>query len=362
MNTEEILNDMSMTLQWSENTRETYSITLRQYAKYHNLDLQQLLDEADEEEDKRIRMKHRQIKTRLLSFQQYMAGKYEQSTTNKKMALVKHMYSFYEIELPRIIPIKVIKTETIKDIPTAEHIRTAILSTPNKKSKAIIALMASSGMGRSEILHLTLQDFIDATQDYTSQTELVPILNELSTKSVVPTFNIHRIKTGMPYYTFCTPEATQLIIDYILERMFREDLTLDKQLIDISKYGFVKMFSRINDKQGWGYKNKRRFFRSHSMRKFFATTLTKARVDFIYIEFLLGHSINSTTAAYYKVDPESLKKRYMTFMDKLTFLGDIKYDTIQSQEKQELELLRAKTKEQEERINAIEQILQQRHI
>lgn len=362
MNTEEILDDMSMTLQWAESTKETYRIVYTQYAKYHGITLQELLDEADEEEEKRIRMKHRSIKRRLLNFQQAMKQVYAPSTLNKRMNQIRQMYSFYDIELPKLAPIKNTQTETIEDIPTHEHIRKAILSTSNKKARAIIAVMASSGMGRAEIHSITIQDFINATKEYTTQQELYQIINELSHKEVVPTFHITRIKTNKPYYTFCTPEATQLTLTYLNERYFKEEIKPTDQLFNLTLHGYKGIFERINERQNWGYRNNHRFFRSHSMRKFFATTLTKAQVDFINIEFLLGHSINSTTAAYYKVDPASLKKKYMQIMNKLTFLGDIQYETIQSEEKKELNELRKKTKEQEQRLNSIEELLRQRHL
>ena len=44
------------------------------------------------------------------------------------------------------------------------------------------------------------------------------------------------------------------------------------------------------------------------------------------------------------------------------FFGEIQYESIQSLEKKELEMLREKTKSQEERLNNIERLLRNRRI
>lgn len=53
-------------------TIKNYSLSLRNYMNHTGLTLQELIDEADEEEDKQIRMKRRQIKNRLLSFRNHL--------------------------------------------------------------------------------------------------------------------------------------------------------------------------------------------------------------------------------------------------------------------------------------------------
>lgn len=58
--------------------------------------------------------------------------------------------------------------------------------------------------------------------------------------------------------------------------------------------------------------------RTHNLRKFFATTLEKNKVPHLTSRWLLGHTIDPTTDAYFKADPESLKPDYLEVVDQLT--------------------------------------------
>lgn len=80
--------------------------------------------------------------------------------------------------------------------------------------------MMSSGMGSREVRTLTLKDYIDAHQirKYDSS-NIEDIINKLQEKeNEIPTWSIRRIKTGMPYITFSSPEANRAINEYLEDR------------------------------------------------------------------------------------------------------------------------------------------------
>ena len=360
MTTEEILQEMKMMRDWSNGTYANYELAVQSYEKDTGMTLNQLIDEADEEEEKGIRMKRRKIKQHLQHFIQTNKNHLKSSSLRKRVEIISSIYKYHEIECPHInIPLR-ISEERIEDIPTRQHIKQAILSTNNKRIRALICFMASSGCGSAEARNITIQDMMEATKDYHQEITVQNWIQKLKkTNNIIPIIQAERQKTKTRYYMFCTPEAMEYIINYLEDRMYNEEITPSDKLFPYSRQGIVQLFERINTRNNWGKVDTYNFFRAHSLRKFFATTLTKVRVDFLITEFLLGHKVNKTTAAYYKLDPQALKIEYMKIMTELTFFGDIHYSDIESQEKKELELLREKTRNQEERLRTIEQILRQ---
>ena len=112
---------------------------------------------------------------------------------------------------------------------------------------AIILFMSSSGAARTEMLSLSIQDFIDSTRLYHNSNDIYEILDILKEREdVVPTWKVHRQKTDKWYYTFCSPEANREIINYLL---LREDLDNDKldEIQELAQiwYGCHAFFDRL---------------------------------------------------------------------------------------------------------------------
>lgn len=302
-------------------TLQLYKLSLTHYTNYNQLSLNELLLEAEKEEEERIRMRHRTIRKRLRNFQTYLKEEYEPSTINTMMHHVKSFYSHYEIELPsKIKTLTVPIHETKDDIPTMEHVRTAVNGTGNLKHKAIFLFMASSGVSSRELINLTIQDFINATKDYHNSTDINDVLNELQKQDdVIPTWTFIREKVNYEYYCFNSPEATNAIIKYLSSR---GPLKPYYQLFKYSQQGLSKLFQRTNERHNWPEKKTRIFFHPHAMRKLFATTLVGAkiegrRLEETFIEWMLGHRIAGSKAAYYKSKPHILKEDYFLFVHEL---------------------------------------------
>ena len=112
---QEIIDDFATTRKLSPNTKRRYKRILNRYSKFNNMTLQELLDEADLEEEQRIRRKKRKIKDRLLKFRTLVYDKYMTSTAKSNIDVILTFYRHFEIEIPQLP--KVSTKNTIENPP-----------------------------------------------------------------------------------------------------------------------------------------------------------------------------------------------------------------------------------------------------
>ena len=173
----------------------------------------------------------------------------------------------------------------------------------------MILFISSSGCAKAETLSLTVGDFIKATEDYHDGGSIDDVLECLENrKDVVPTFYLKRIKTNKFYHTFCSPEASFHIVKYLLSR---EDLSFDDKLFDFTDSSLIYNFKKVNDKLGFGFVGKYRFFRSHALRKYHASNIG---LSADYIDALQGRAKTKVHEAYIKTNPNKLKEIYISAM------------------------------------------------
>ena len=299
-------------------TMKGYESSLKKYEKFCGKSIDSLLEEALNEESKRIPLKERKLKKRLVGFRSYLLNSdMSPNTVKTYFSKLKTFYLHFEIELPHLPDAKYDTTYETNylDLPTKEDIRN-VLDVVSIDMKAIILFMSSSGTAKAETLSLTVEQFIRGTEEYHDGGSLKDILDTLEKRrDVVPTFYLKRIKTSKYYYTFCSPEASYYIVKYLKTR---EDLTLDSSLFDFSDSLLLTRFQDINDNMGWGFKGKYRFFRSHTLRKFHASNIGLSAE---YIDSLQGRSKNEVHETYIKTNPEELKKIYMKAMNNVMIYG-----------------------------------------
>ena len=283
------------------------------------MNLKNLIDEADLEEEMGLRVKNRTIKKRLEEYRIYKINSESSSGTMKRyFQLVKTFYRHHEITIPYIPPIQIKKDyhEKYEDIPKIEHLKKAIDTTDNLMEKAIILFMSSSGTAKNETLNLTINDFINATEEYHSNGNIKEIIEEIYTKKlsnyseIIPLFELVRIKTDYHYYTCCSDEATEIILKYLKTR---KKLQYDSKLFEINREEFNKFFKRINDSNNWGKTGFFGFFHSHALRKFHATVIE----DKSLVDALQGRKRDLITESYYKQNPKRIKQLYLEVVHKL---------------------------------------------
>lgn len=348
-----------------KSTIQFYHNVLKRYCEYLQLTPTQFIEEAENEEEERIRMKKRKIKWYFIEYMDLIEEAGMAFSTRKKIqSTIRTFYREFEIELPRTVRLihedeELITTDSMIQ---KEHIEKAY-DRADVKYKAIIKLIMSSGMGASEITNLTYKDFLNSLnlQEDKSPQKIREEINSRENIDKIPCWKIRRYKTKMPYFTFSSPESVEAILNYLDDMESRERyITPDMYLFTTSRMeqiGPVTLtttFRKINDRCGFGKLGKFRFFRSHNLRKYFATSLYTAGVREKTIDWLLGHKIIVVNGRYIKSDIEAVKLEYLKGLDALS-LEKVDVRVVTSKELQEME---DKNKALQKQINHIEKALQ----
>lgn len=300
----------------SKNSIETYHTALKDYTVFNNLSLEELIDEADKEEEERIRSSKRKILKRLKKYRNHKIKQNSPPNTIKtRFGQIKTFYRHFGIEIPYIPPVQIKNKhhETFEDIPTIKHIKEVVESTSNLKHKALILFMSSSGTAINETLNLRIKDFITATSEYHNEKNIYDVLKKLKTeKDIIPLFKLIRLKTDHHYYTCCSPEATNAIIKYLAND--ERKLTPNDKIFDLKMMGAMSIFQRITENQGWEKVGSQWFFHSHALRKFHATAIEDGGL----VNTLQGRKADSVTEAYFKHNPKRIKEKYLEHLSNLT--------------------------------------------
>ena len=360
MNDEEILDDFVKSRNLKPISKKAYKASIKLYTEYHQMTLQDLIKEAEIEEDTGIRWKRRKLKRRLIDFRTFLAEKYLKNYAKNTFSRILTIYKHYEIEIHDLPPLSQKNFHqpnpiSYKDLPDKDILGIALeISKP--VMKAIILFMSSSGCARKETLNLTIQDFIDATIDYHTPSaqrkqnhtkniyEVLEILKDHN--DIVPTFKLRRQKTDKWYYTFCSPEATTEIINYLLQ--LTKPLTNETKLFQIHQSTFSTKFINMNTVMQLGKKGTYNRLRSHMLRKFHASRLKNDGMDKYDVNSMQGKGLNSTDEAYFLDDPEKLREKYIKHMACLTINLDINKIDIESPEFKQLKEM---YKEKEAEVN-----------
>ncbi|KAF5040539.1 hypothetical protein DSECCO2_532380 [anaerobic digester metagenome] len=313
---------------------KSYRYALRKYIEFTNKKLEELIEEAESEEDEHphIRLRKRKINLYLTNFKSALdESDLSEKTKKYIILLVKAFYREFDIEVPKSKRGKSINStnnETIDDLPTMKEIE-RFMEYCNSVYKAIIVTGLSSGMSRAELSSLTFKHFFDAIP-LESYPETLPdalyVLKEK--KDLVLFWNIERVKTGNKYFTFSSPESLDHITTY-LEELHHKHPEFNPKLED-KLFRSLSVNNPINTNtmgSKFNYTNKNHDFRrvngcyvvrNHNLRKYFATTLERNKVPHLSTRWMLGHTIDKVTNAYFKADPKSVKEDYLNVVNSLT--------------------------------------------
>ena len=360
-----ILQEMKILQGWSEHTYKQYTRNIKAYSDFHNTTFEELLQEAEEDEEKISKVQKRRIKQRLTSYILYLheEGK-SNNTINTYLANVKQVYLHQDIEIPRLPSITKQEKESYTDLLTKQEITRAIENS-NTKMKAIITTLASTGLRISDLVQITVHEFLIATKMYHNYEEedlsdkvVFPILKGLQKKdNIIPMFKIKSVKTNIEHFTFCSPEATYFIIQMLLERYMKKGVCLDENIFDLKSKSVTANFERLSDKLQMKWKTRRRRFHPHALRKWFATTLQNNDVDFLAVEFLLGHTLKSVTSSYYFANPEKIRLKYERVVDELCFVTRVHHVDLVGAEHRELQELKRENRLIRDKLYEVEELL-----
>jgi integrase len=301
----------------SAKTKEIYNHALKQFMKFHHIENYTSLLAASNIEDKIqdyiISVVNRQLSTSFIKI---------------FLASIKNFFEMNDIENIRWRKLKRFMGE---ETPVHEdrcyryeEIQT-LINAADMKLKAVILLMASSGM-RVGALSVTRLGHLKRMHD----------LYKIS---------VYEGQKGKgKYYTFCTPEAAKAIDSYLQFRercgeklttdspLFRKDFDIDfheaarNQVIPSSYHSIrmdvfncliksgVRTIDHVNS-----FRNRKEVKMTHGFRKFFETQLVNAKLHEIIIRKLTGHSErDNLTQLYSKQTVDELLQEYVKAIDNLT--------------------------------------------
>lgn len=320
-----------------------YRLALEKYTDFNKMSLDELIDEAENEEDTIPRLRKRKITKRLAEFKEHLDdGNLSQDYINHQFGLVRSFYNEFDIQLPRTRRRKARKDrkeETIEDLPTMDDIRKS-LDKSNTNYKAIILVMLSSGMSRAEVPSLTFKHFYDSIPLEKYPKTLEELIDKFENEeNIILYWRLKRIKTGKAYFTFTSPEASYWILESLkeLHRKFPEynplpeDTFFRPNNIPLTPDTLSQAFRRINKRAGLMKEGGGLTVRPHMLRKVFATTLERNKFPHTYTSWLLGHSISNQTASYFKADPGAVKEEYIQIVDQLSVNEEVEPRTVTSE-------------------------------
>ncbi len=361
----------------NESTIGGYLTSLTGYCDYHGMSIEELVDEAEQEEDNGIRLKKRKIKKRLIEYRNHLYDKkYSNKTIKSKMSDIIFFFDRCEIEIPKLgrkenVPYD--RSISFDEVPKKEHVKKAIETTTSIKNRALYLFCMSSCSGSAEAREFTIEEYIRGVKGIPDNIDITDInieevldevekdLNEAlenpqeQNESIVPVFHFVRKKKKRDYFTCITPEANQYIINYLKTR---EGLTLEDKVFDYSRKSLIRAFQSVNDKNNWGWINRdrQRFFTSHQLRRLGANLIEDEKL----VNQISGRKFDETTEAYFKRDKKKIRKEYFKWLDELTiyqkyrinFMTDERYAAFAQE-------LQAEKKEKEQYKKEIEELKKQ---
>ena len=301
-----------------------YIASVELYEKINEASLDDLIKEAEMEEEEGIRWKHRTLKRRLITFRKYLFEHFKERSAkvylNKIMSIYRH-FEIYIGQLPYFKSNSINKSHvvTFEELPTRDEILQGYYAA-NNTLKTVILLASSSGMSRIDMLNLTVADFLEACGEYTTETGVLEQLRELHGRDdLIPTFRMSRQKTCKPYVTFCSPEAATHIIHLLFEH---QNFDGDAKIFKCKGSTLNLWFKKLNDNLQLGTVGEYVKLRCHMLRKYHASTLINAENGFTIeeVDTLQGRSKDMTHRSYFMEREASLKQKYISCLDALTIL------------------------------------------
>jgi len=342
-----------------QNSKRNHLHALKKYVEFTGMNPDELIKEADYEQDNVKKYKERKIKKYLTDFRNHLESKnYSPNYIRLHMYSVTSFYKNHEINIlskkgDRARPLEANNKQLTKGKVNDVMQKSSI------KQKAIILAILSSGLSSIDIRYLPLKTYQDG---YNPKTE-------------VCTLYLRRHKSDVDFVTFFNPEATRMINLYLDDRRKSDDPTqlihndegylfiVDKlshrEVYLDSEYSkkheeYVKSKNKYDDAEKKGIEplpeikypeyvipredhrqydvqafckifrdlskrckihsiNEHNVFRAHNLRKLFKQTLQNKNVNNQMIEMWMGHDLGGVGDAYSRYSPEQLET-YMNFM------------------------------------------------
>ena len=278
----------------SMNTRKSYRASVGHLEKLTNLSIDEMITIARSENT--LLWEETQLYKWLIQYRNWLYSEFKETTASKHLSRCTTVFRHYRVRidsLPYFSTKQARRSEIIdyEDLPNREILKRCI-EVRNPLLKALTLFMSSTGISRVDTHDLTIKDYLEATFEYHETDNIYDAIEimEASELSIVPTFKLHRRKTGETYRTFASPESVKAINYYLLTRK-----TLDTYdpLFKVSFRHFNRIFTETNKLLGLGEINDTGRFTPQMLRRYHATQLAEAGMNDSFIDLLQGRKPRS---------------------------------------------------------------------
>ena len=329
----------------SSNSIKGYNQSIKKYESFHGTTIEALVDEALDEQSKQVPHHQLSIIDRLEDFQNYLIeSNLTVGTIKLHMTLIQTIYRKNRVEIPYIEPVNVKKCRKreyieYKDILTKDEIRCALTHMkPPAKARAMAILQG--GLSNEECEHFTTRSFIDETRKYHQCDDDMDALKWLADENhpVIWITKMTRIKTGKPYYAILGAEAINVIAS---AKIYESQLPsnngkIPEKLLAMNKGSFTRTCRTVNNKCELGLVAEESKFRSHMLRKFYATYIRgsvltyeeHSRISNSQIDEMQGRGKTSVQDTYIKSNPLEQKLIYAKVMNNVSLYNEYTYEII----------------------------------
>ncbi len=374
---EKVKNDVKVSewlinIQASDSTRNSYTIFLKIFCECVGKTPSELISESIKGIKEGLLPAERNEGAYLSRYKDCLkkAG-YADKSFYHAISAVKSFYNSFDIVLPKSAG-KVKKSLPMKsnqNFLKIADVKKLLINAKSLREKAIVYCMATSGMGIGEIANLKISNItfekigqVSGKKDKDGK--------EIDDRPEIGIIDHRRQKTNVDFVTFISPESVVALRNYWAERELDPETAIKgkddfafvtnnntskgKQLDPITEaWHFRKLGEKLgyeNTETGKGGRKGLVKSRSHSLRKFFATTLTGAGIPEAKVDFLMGHHRTGSQIAYIDHDVDLLKQLYIQFLPFLTFEKNISVVPFEKQLeelKKQNEILQKKVSEAE---------------
>ncbi len=323
---------------YAANTCRLYNLILENYKQFQGLSLEELLNEAETEEDQGVKRRRRRINLRVSDWKANLEqeGKSPHTIRSYLNAIIS-FYNYYDIIPPKIknkqgdIALEQNQGRLLKK----EEIR-KMVDAGDTRSRAIIYTLALTGLSQAELRKITIQQLMQAASDVLDRPirtieDFLDSENDLNNE--ILTIHITRTKVHHRFFTFIPPEATRQIIAYLRERVHSKNTKINPLpegevfvMYDgapITDHAMREVIVNAGENAGFQRSKEGAFayWRGHALRKYFVSTIKNKTGNIELAEWLIGHKPRYTDNTYWFKDVEDLKKDYLRALEFLSIDG-----------------------------------------
>lgn len=216
-----------------------------------------------------------------------------------------------------------------------------IISVSPAREKAMVYLIALSGMIQGEFIDLTIGNFLGAASSAVEK-ELTDVYDmfkhEREILQEILMLGFKKTEINLRHPIFIPPETSRVIISYLKERCFGDNEKIRINCIDdlifvtdcgkkMTTASVFQNFQDIGTNAGFQYKNEYNKFKGpHSLMDYFMNIISNKSRSQILVDYLLGYHLNNQYRTFTRTDLLFLKKYYIEVLPYLSFgIRDMKY-------------------------------------